>query len=138
MTPALTHQSPSVRVLICSGVQAHRRLLDLAAPGEDAREIGYGALEADFEGNARLPVEEVAGARDIGAALRRIVDRQRAALDLRARAEHRDDLFGQLADRRLDRIAEIDRPGHVIRSGHQAQEALDEIVDEAEGARLLA
>src|SRR5260221_6260288 len=96
-TPARTHQSPSVRVLICSGVQAHRRLLDLAAPGEDAREIGYGSLEPAVERHARLPIEEVAGARDIGAALRRIVDRQRAALDLRARADHRDDLLGQLA-----------------------------------------
>src|SRR5260221_12089989 len=117
MTPALTHQSPSTRVLICSAVQAHRRLLDLAAPGEEAREIGDGALEANFERNARLPVEEVAGARDIGAALRRIVARQRAALDLRPPADHRDELFGQLAHRRLDRIAGIDRSGTVVRSG---------------------
>jgi len=39
---------------------------------------------------------------------------------------------------RFDRVAEIDLTGDVVRGGHEAQEALDEVVDEAEGARLLA
>src|SRR6185437_14862530 len=37
-----------------------------------------------------------------------------------------------------DRVAEIDRPRDVVRRRHQADEALDEIVDIAEGAGLRA
>ena len=50
-----------------------------------------------------------------------------------------EDLLGELADGELAGIAEIDRAGEVVRRVvHQAQQALDQVVDIAEGARLRA
>jgi hypothetical protein len=58
-----------------------------------------------------LPLELVARQRDVGAALQRIVDRQRPAMhsfDLPPTSF--DHPLGEMLDRHLDRIAEIDRP----------------------------
>src|ERR1700719_2057340 len=47
-------------------------------------------------------------------------------------------VVGELGDRGLDRVAEIDRAGDVVGSGHQREEAVDQIIDIAEGAGLAA
>src|SRR5258708_17541854 len=47
--------------------------------------------------------------------------------------------FGEMLDRHLDRIAEIDRAGEIVRCVvHQAQPAIDQVVDVAERAGLHA
>jgi hypothetical protein len=66
------------------------------ALGQQILEIGDGALQAGVERHARLPIEEVARSADVGAALHRVVDRQRPGLELRARADEVDDRLGQL------------------------------------------
>ena len=47
-------------------------------------------------------------------------------------------MLGELGDRGLDRVAEVDRAGDVVGGRHQRDEALDQIVDIAEGAGLAA
>ena len=46
--------------------------------------------------------------------------------------------FSQLQDGDLVRVAEIDRSGDLVGRGHQPQQPFDEVVDEAERARLAA
>ncbi len=50
----------------------------------------------------------------------------------------RDHPFRQFADRDFMRIADIDRAGDVRAGGHQADEALDQVVDVAERPGLAA
>src|SRR4029077_18474020 len=98
--------------------------------------LGETLLERDLG----LPLELVARQGDVGAALQGIVDRQRPGLDeLRLAADQLYDLLGEMPDRHLDRIAEIDRTGEIIRRVvHQTQPAIDQVVDVAEGAGLHA
>src|SRR5690242_14485042 len=103
---------------------------------EQAIEILDRFLESGLERHFWLPAQEALGTADIGAPLCRIVDRQWAALDLRARAGQVDDLIRKLGHGGLDRVADIDGAGDVVGRRHQADPALDEIVDIAEGARL--
>src|SRR5436190_3433063 len=114
------------------------RLGDLAAFAEQFVEIGDRALETRLQRGARLPIEHAFRLRDVGTALDRIVDRQCLVGDFRARSRQIDDHLRQLGDRGLDRIAEIHRPDHRVGRVHHPQEALDQIVDIAEGARLRA
>src|SRR3982074_724757 len=89
-------------------------------------EIGDGLGQPLVERHLRFPLELVARQRDIRAALHRIVDRQRLEDQLRLAADRCDDLLGEMLHRQLDRIAEIDRAGEIVRRMvHQAQPTLD-------------
>src|ERR1700732_4753489 len=46
-----------------------------------------------------------------------------------AEADEGDDLLGERADCRLDRVAEVDRAGDIVGCRHQPHEALDEVID---------
>src|SRR5204863_276730 len=94
--------------------------------------------KAVLDWHPRLPIEHRLGLRNVGAALDRVVDRQGPVRDLGARAGQFDDQPGELGDRRLDRVAEVHRPGLIVRRVHHPQEAFDQIVDIAEGAGLAA
>ena len=85
-----------------------------------------------------LPAEQRPGPGDVGLALGRIVLRQRPAHELRGRAGHRQHLLGQLQDGELARVAEVDRPGHVVGRGHHPQKPRDQVVGIAEAAGLAA
>ncbi|MNJ43920.1 hypothetical protein D3C77_389480 [compost metagenome] len=56
----------------------------------------------------------------------------------RTRPGHGDDPLGQFVDGDLVRIADVDRPVDLLVRIHQADEALDQVVDEAERAGLFA
>ena len=75
---------------------------------------------------------------DVRLTLLGIIGRQRHEDEFRFRSRHLDDDLGELPDRELARIAEIDRAGEVAVAVHQPHEAVDQIVDVAEGARLAA
>ena len=51
---------------------------------------------------------------------------------------HRDDALGELQHRDLGRVAEIDGAGQLVGRGHEPDQSLDQVVDVAEGAGLLA
>ena len=58
--------------------------------------------------------------------------------DARGRSGHGDHGLRELEDREFGRVAEVDRPGHLVRRVHQANQAGYEVVDVAEGAGLPA
>ena len=101
-------------------------------------EIGDGAHQPLLERRARRPSQHVARLGDVGLALARIVGRQRPAHDLGARSRHVDHDLGELADRELGGIADVDGAGDVVGGLHQADDAVDEIVDIAERTGLPA
>src|SRR5688572_7956244 len=102
--------------------------------------FGAGFLQRAAEPFAQLdlglPAELLARERDVGPAHLRIVGRERLVDDRRARAGDLDDLLGELEQRELVRIADIDR---VVQPGlGQADDPVDEVRHEAEGPRLGA
>src|SRR5262245_40203535 len=101
-------------------------------------EIRDGLLETRHELDARLPAELLAGKRDVRPTLLGIVRRQRLVEDLRARAGQLDGQSSEFRDRELVWIAEIDRPDELFRRSHETEEAVDEVVDVAEGAGLAS
>ena len=84
----------------------------------------------------RFPAEQVAGAADVGAALLRIVGRQRLVDDLRARVGHLDHGLGQLQQGELVRVADVDRRVDVGLG--EGDDAADQVVDVTEAAGLAA
>lgn len=82
------------------------------------------------------PIEFGLGKADIGATLERIVLRQWARLDLRARPCKFDHHFCKVADREFVRVSQIDGTGKSFRTVHETQETLHKIAHEAEAARL--
>src|SRR5579862_2862669 len=109
-----------------------------AAFAQQPVEVFYGPGQPLVERHGGLPAENLPGLRDVGAALQRVVDRQRLVDQLRLGADVPDHPLGQLAHRDLDGVAEIDRAGHLVWRRHHPDEALDEVVDIAEGAGLRA
>src|SRR4029450_7277709 len=99
-------------------------------------EVLDGVAESLLEPDLRLPAEEGPRARDVGLALLRVVDRQRPEHDLAPRVRERLDALGKLEDRHLRRVATVDRAA-VVRP-EQPHDALDQVGDEAEDARLRA
>ena len=99
-------------------------------------EVSDGGFQSVREGDRWFPCQFPLCDGDIGSPLAGIVDRQWPMDDLRSGAGDRDDLFGQIAHGKFSRIAEIDgRPyGRLI--SHKAKEAVDQIGDIAERARL--
>src|SRR3954454_2354364 len=92
----------------CASGSSHQRL-----------EIVYGPLKSLAQGNGRLPTQQLACQRNIRAALQGIVLGQRHLDEFRARPGHLDHDLGQLANRELTGIADVDRPGHIVRRVHQ-------------------
>ena len=91
-------------------------------------------MEAVVERDLRLPAEQLAGARDVGLALLRVVGRQRLVDDLAAAAPDLDHLLGQLEQGELLRVADVHR--HVLAALGQQDQPADQVVDVTEAPRL--
>ncbi len=83
-----------------------------------------------------LPAEQVASAGYVGLALLGVVDGQRLVDDLRARLGHLEHGLGELQQRELVGVADVDR--RVDIGLGKADDAADQVVDVTEAARLLA
>src|SRR4051794_24421852 len=81
-----------------------------------------------------LPPEPGTSEGDVGAALGRVVLGQGLVENLRTRPSDFLDQFGQLADRELVRVPDVDRADEV--RVEQGEEAADLVSDVAEAARL--
>ena len=90
------------------------------------------------ERRARRPAEHRLGARDVRAAPARIVFRQGPVHHGGTGPGEGDDAPHEVGDRQFVRVAEVDRAGLPPRMGHEPQQPVDHVRDEAEGARLAA
>src|ERR1700716_641170 len=95
-------------------------------------------LEAIAQLHLWLPSEQGLGKTDVRAALLRVILWQRVENDFRRRTRELDDLFGELPDRELDGIAEVDGAAHRVRGLPQTKKPLDQVIDVAERAGLLS
>jgi hypothetical protein len=84
----------------------------------------------------RLPSQQRAGLGDIGAAARWIVHRQIDKAQFALRSRDVQNGLRALQNRELHRVSNVDR--EVLLALRQAHDALDQIVDVTEAARLLA
>ena len=75
---------------------------------------------------------------DVRLPLAGVILRQRPVDDFRARAGQLLNELGKLAHRELSWVAEVDRADDVLLGLHQADETAYEVVDVAEGPRLLS
>src|SRR6516225_3929016 len=73
---------------------------------------------------------------NVWATLARIILRARSVYDARARSGELDYQRCQFENGKFFRVADVDRSGHVIGAIHQANEAIDQIIDITERARL--
>ena len=87
--------------------------------------------------NGRIPAEQRLRARDVGLALFRIVLGQWQIFDAGVGTARLHNLFRQFLDRKLTRVAEIDRIVHAV-DIHQPNQCFDQIVDITERTRLIA
>src|SRR5262249_45447026 len=92
--------------------------------------------EAVLERHLRLPAENLLRARDVRLAHLGIVHRQRLEDDLARRPRHAQHEVGELDQRELARVAEVD--GEVLLARRQQVQAADEVVHVAEAPRLRA
>src|SRR6185369_4868030 len=100
-------------------------------PSNPTAEIGDRSLQALFERNLRLPLQDLLREGDVRPALARVVGGERLVDNLRFAADQLDREFGELEHRELAGIAEVHGPdGLSLR--HEADEPLDQIVDIAE------
>src|SRR5215213_11723825 len=115
-------------------VRAARRRRGRSGGGGAGEGLGAGFLQRADEPLAeldlRLPAQLLARERDVGLAHLRVVGRERLVDDLRARARDLDDLLGELEQRELVRIADVDRVVQP-RLG-EPDDPVDEIRDVAE------
>ena len=103
---------------------------------EQMFEIFDGLDEAVTQGGLRRPAEEIIGFGNVRATLPRIILRARSMHDARAGSGELDHQLCQFENGKFFRIADIDRSSHVIRAVHQANEAIDQIIDVTKRARL--
>src|SRR5919204_5015695 len=89
-------------------------------------------LEFDFG----LPAQHLPGSGDVGLANLRIVHRECLVNDLALGRCHSDDCLRELQDRKLLRVAEVDRQG-LVALGEQVEPS-DQVVDVAEAPCLRA
>src|SRR3954447_15724450 len=95
-----------------------------------------GALESFAEVDLGLPAQKLAGEADVGLADLRVVGGQRLIDDLRARLGDLDDRLGELEQRELVGVADVDR---LMCAGLGEQDhPADQIVDVTERPRLRA
>ncbi len=99
-------------------------------------ERGDGAGETRFEIDFRFPAKDTFGLGDIGLTTGRIVLRQGVELEGACGAKKALDSLGKLKQSDLVGIAEVDRLALI--GEQQSIQAIDEIVDVAEAARLRA
>src|SRR5947199_207202 len=101
-----------------------------------AGEPGNGGLQALPQGNAGFPSQELFGACNIWPPSTRVVLRQGAEFEGGGAPGHLDDQARQFEHGELIRIADVDWLGPALFS--ESGDACDEILVEAETARLLA
>src|SRR6185312_2771963 len=78
------------------------------------------------------------GEPDVRAAPGRVVHRYRPVHDPRTRTGEIDDALGEIDDRHLAGVAEVERSGQAGRGEHEFADAFDQVVHVAERARLRA
>src|SRR6516164_6261340 len=100
-------------------------------------EIGDGLNEPVAQRDLRRPFEQIMSSGNIWATLARIILRARSVHDARAGSGELDHYRSQFENGKFFRVADIDRSGHVIGAIHQANEAIDQIVDVTKRSRLL-
>src|SRR6185369_3091727 len=104
--------------------------------GSRAQPSGEEALEALVQLDLGLPAQHLLGARDVGLTHLRVVDGQRLEDDLRLRACYTDDRLGELEQRHLMRVPDVDR--EVLTARSEEVEPADLVVHVAKGAGLRA
>src|SRR5262245_25619779 len=92
--------------------------------------------QALLELDLGLPAEQLLRAGDVGLADLRVVDGQRLEDDLALRVRHAKHGLGELEDRELSRVAEVDR--QVLLADREQVEAADQVVHVAEASSLGA
>src|ERR1051325_1412746 len=100
-------------------------------PSEGGQHAPQSLLEFDLG----LPAQHLPGSGDVGLANLRIVDGQRLVDDLTLRRRDLNNCLCELENRKLVRVAEVDR--QVLVALGQQVEAADEVVHVAEAPRLL-
>src|SRR6266446_567582 len=95
-----------------------------------------GPAEAVLASDLWLPAQQRAGTSDVGPPHARVVLRQRLVDDRALAAGQLQNFLGKIENAQFVRIAEVDRLVEVGKE--QAIDALDEVADEAEAARLRA
>src|ERR671936_1966162 len=108
------------------------RLYTDGLPAEGREHPSEPLLQLDF----RLPTENLFRPRDVRLADLGIVDRERLVHDLARRAGHAEHGVGQLVQRELARVPDVDR--QVLAALGEQHEAADQVVDVAEAPRLRA
>jgi len=86
----------------------------------------------------RLPTEKFPRARNVGTPPGRVILGQRMINDLGAGRHHVNDHFGELIDRELSRISDIDWHLRIFRRIHERCQPSHKVADIAKGPRLLA
>jgi len=118
-------------------VEVRRVLGGLLEASEVERREVLGSLDdALLERNLGFPAQVLARLGDIGLALLGVIAGQRHVDDLGRRLGGLDCQLGELLDGELARVAHVDGADG-LGLVHQPDEAVDEVVDVAEGARLL-
>ena len=97
-----------------------------------------GLSKSLLERNDRFPPKRALGQGNIWLALTRIILRQGLIDDFGVRPGQRDNRLGQVPDRVLCGIAEVDGSHHGVRGVHQLNEAVDQVINEAERAGLAS
>ena len=118
---------------------AWRRTLGPVRPGPCTRlipEPGEGAFEAVAEPDGRFPAELASGDGEVRAPHLGVVDRTRGGDDVDVAAGDVPDRLGQLADRHLLVVTDVDGVG--VAGDQQPEDALDEVVDVAQRPGLAA
>src|SRR5262249_16804091 len=106
--------------------------------GQELFEISNCANQAVSKLRSRSPRKYFLSLRYIWPPLTRIIRWAGFMDNARACAGELHDQRCKLLDREFFRIADIDRSGDIFRRGHQAHEAIDQVIDVAEGAALQA
>src|ERR1700722_9684998 len=132
----LTRRTSSGRWRGCSNGGLPYKLPRLAGIRQESFEIRDGPGEAFAELNLGSPMQELAGAGDIRAALPWVILGQGSKLQFRSRANHRHDKLSQFLNSHFDWIAKVNRSIHTAINVHQTRKPFHQIVDIAERSRL--
>src|SRR5262245_63667701 len=103
---------------------------------DSGAEVLDGRAQSLLEIRPRLPAEQLARKPDVGLTDLWVVNRERTVHDAAVPTHEPQDRLRELEDRHLARVAEVH--GTVVAGFEKSDDALDEIRDVAEAARLLA